>query len=193
MASGAMRSSSEITTARLPTRSGSVTASVAEQHERGIDAGHVDAARHGTRGDRHDVRPGLADVVGRRLATEHDVDAGPLQAPLLPTDPPAVSWRSSSAGPRPRAGHPATRRAPTAATRWPRSAICPANSVPAGPPPMTSTERGSAARAGRPLVLATGVRVHPAGERQVLDHAAVDALLEADARPDLLLPGRPTT
>ncbi len=50
---------------------------------------------------------------------------------------------------------------------------------------MTSTDRGCGGARRPTLVLAPGVRVDAAGERQALDDAAIDALLDPDARADL--------
>ena len=82
--------------------------------------------------------PMLSAVASR---SEHDVDADPVQAALLPSDPPA----EAGVHPQPAATAswpPSDWSRSQSCTRWPRSAICPANSVPAGPPPITSTERG---------------------------------------------------
>ena len=150
MASGAKRSSSEITDDSTADAPGSVTASVAASDERQIDSRHFGASRHGAGGDGDDVRAGVDDGIGGRLAIE--VHARRRRAARRPSCQrihlPKLAFIRSCA---------ATANWPPSAcsrshswTRWPRSAICPANSVPAGPPPMTSTDRGAAARGGRP-------------------------------------------
>ena len=60
--------------------------------------------------------------------------------------------------------------------------------MPAGPPPTTSRRRGAGAVGHGTVDLVAGVRVHRAPEGQPFDVPAADALVAADARPDV---GRP--
>ena len=116
---------------------------------RQVGARHVDTAWRGAGRDGNDVRARGHDVVARRVAIEVHVHSDPGEPPLLPVDPAPklrfIRSRAATASWPPSAPSRSQSR-----TRWPRSAICPANSVPAGPPPITSTDRGAVAGGGRP-------------------------------------------
>ena len=121
------------------------------QHERQVGTWHVGAARRWRRWRRRRRRRRRrrpSSAVASR--SELHVDADPPEPALLPADPVGVGGVHRQLGGD---GQLAAERAlplPQLARGGPARPSARRTRCPAGPPPMTSTERGTAARGGRP-------------------------------------------